>query len=326
MPPPSCSPPSRDQIEQLLPALAAHPDTPVAVDHGGFPDWSAAQHPVLDALAELPARVGEGERAPPARRAPTPLPRSRCSSSASAPDRVIAGTDYPQTSPDYDALWSELLAVAPVGRRRARLPGWQRRATLVLTAGSVPERHDGSVHVEYDGHVAVLTVDRPDRLNAMTNELDARLWDVFEEIFARDDVYAVLWRAEGRAFSAGRDTSQLGNRSDGESDYHYIAEGLGSDRAPHRAAAVSRWCARSRAGASEAGSSARSCATCASRPTTPSSGCPSCMHGVVPDSGGTARLFQICGPGLVSDLVLTGRVLDAEEALRHGIVSRIVRP
>jgi enoyl-CoA hydratase/carnithine racemase len=51
---------------------------------------------------------------------------------------------------------------------------------------------------------------------------------------------------------------------------------------------------------------------------------PELMHGVVPDSGGTARLFQICGPGLVSDLVLTGRVLDAEEALRHGIVSRIV--
>jgi enoyl-CoA hydratase/carnithine racemase len=51
---------------------------------------------------------------------------------------------------------------------------------------------------------------------------------------------------------------------------------------------------------------------------------PELEHGVIPDSGGTARLFQICGPGLVSDLVLTGRVLDAEEALRHGIVSRIV--
>ncbi|HUF83459.1 MAG TPA: enoyl-CoA hydratase-related protein, partial [Acidimicrobiia bacterium] len=35
-------------------------------------------------------------------------------------------------------------------------------------------------------------------------------------------------------------------------------------------------------------------------------------------------LFEMCGHGLVSDLVLTGRVLDAEEALRHGIVSRVV--
>jgi enoyl-CoA hydratase/carnithine racemase len=48
------------------------------------------------------------------------------------------------------------------------------------------------------------------------------------------------------------------------------------------------------------------------------------MHGVIPDSGGTARLFQIAGHGLAADLALTGRVLDAQEALRHGIVSRVV--
>ena len=51
---------------------------------------------------------------------------------------------------------------------------------------------------------------------------------------------------------------------------------------------------------------------------------PELAHGLIPDSGGTARLFQICGPSLVSDLVLTTRVLDADEALRHGIVSRVV--
>ena len=51
---------------------------------------------------------------------------------------------------------------------------------------------------------------------------------------------------------------------------------------------------------------------------------PELAHGLIPDSGGTARLFQICGPALVSDLVLTTRVLDADEALRHGIVSRVV--
>jgi enoyl-CoA hydratase/carnithine racemase len=51
---------------------------------------------------------------------------------------------------------------------------------------------------------------------------------------------------------------------------------------------------------------------------------PEVKHGVVPDSGGTARLFQMAGHGLVADLALTGRVLGAEEALRHGIVSRVV--
>src|SRR5262245_8640264 len=44
----------------------------------------------------------------------------------------------------------------------------------------------------------------------------------------------------------------------------------------------------------------------------------------VPRSGGTGRLFPVGGHGLAADLALTGRVLDAQEALRHGIVSRVV--
>ncbi len=51
---------------------------------------------------------------------------------------------------------------------------------------------------------------------------------------------------------------------------------------------------------------------------------PEIKHGVIPDSGGTARLFQMAGHGLAADLALTGRVMDAEEALRHGVVSRVV--
>jgi len=47
---------------------------------------------------------------------------------------------------------------------------------------------------------------------------------------------------------------------------------------------------------------------------------------VIPDTGGVGRLYEICGSGVVSDLVLTGRVMTAEEALGHGIVSRVVTP
>ena len=51
---------------------------------------------------------------------------------------------------------------------------------------------------------------------------------------------------------------------------------------------------------------------------------PEVGHGVIPDTGGVGRLYQMCGHGIASDMVLTGRSLDAEEALRYGIVSRIV--
>jgi enoyl-CoA hydratase/carnithine racemase len=53
---------------------------------------------------------------------------------------------------------------------------------------------------------------------------------------------------------------------------------------------------------------------------------PEVGHGVIPDTGGMGRLFQICGSGVASDLVLTGRTMSVEEAFGHGIVSRIVPP
>ena len=53
---------------------------------------------------------------------------------------------------------------------------------------------------------------------------------------------------------------------------------------------------------------------------------PEVGHGVIPDTGGMGRLYEICGSGVVSDLVLTGRAMSAEEAYGHGIVSRVVAP
>ena len=51
---------------------------------------------------------------------------------------------------------------------------------------------------------------------------------------------------------------------------------------------------------------------------------PEVTYGVIPDTGGVGRLFQICGHGVASDMVLTGRVMDAAEAYSHGVVSRVV--
>ena len=53
---------------------------------------------------------------------------------------------------------------------------------------------------------------------------------------------------------------------------------------------------------------------------------PEVTHGVIPDTGGVGRLFQISGPGLVSDMVLTGRRLSAEEALAYGLIDTVFHP
>src|SRR5262249_8508339 len=51
---------------------------------------------------------------------------------------------------------------------------------------------------------------------------------------------------------------------------------------------------------------------------------PETTYGVIPDTGGVSVLYEMCGHGVVSDMVLTGRVLNASEAAAHGIVSRVV--
>jgi enoyl-CoA hydratase/carnithine racemase len=179
------------------------------------------------------------------------------------------------------------------------------------------------VRVDYDGPVAVLTLDRPDRLNAMGDAIDRQFWPALEEIYARPDVRVVLWRAEGRAFSAGRDVNDLGVRPPGVSDYQYIAAGherthaLLVPPALPIVVAIQGWCI---------GGSFERTLLCDLRIAAEDARfrLPELVHGLIPDSGGTARLFQMCGHGVVADLVMTARAMDAEEALHHGIVSRVV--
>lgn len=179
------------------------------------------------------------------------------------------------------------------------------------------------IRTEIDGNVGILTLNRPDRLNAANNAMEDQFFDELQSLFEHPDVRVLLWRAEGRAFSAGRDINDLGNRPPGASDYHYISDGHGKT---HRllvpppkpvVCAIQGWCI---------GGVWERTMLCDIRIAAEDAKfkLPELMHGLIPDSGGTARLFQMCGHGIVSDLVLTGRTMEAEEALRYGVVSRVV--
>ncbi len=179
-----------------------------------------------------------------------------------------------------------------------------------------------TILLEFDGPVAVMTNNRPDKHNAANDEMDTRLWEVLAEIHETPGVRAVVWRGEGKSFSSGRDTSELGVRTEDISDFDFIERGhRGTQRffscpAPILVA-MKGW---------TIGGSFERALLCDIRIAAESARMmlPEVKHGVVPDTGGTARLFQMAGHGLVADLALTGRPLGAEEALRHGIVSRVV--
>jgi enoyl-CoA hydratase/carnithine racemase len=179
-----------------------------------------------------------------------------------------------------------------------------------------------TIRVEYDGPVAIMTNNRPEKHNAANDEMDARLWEVLAELNQRSGLRAVVWRGEGKSFSSGRDTTELGVRTEDLSDLEFIERGHAGTQqfftlqAPI-VVALKGWVI---------GGSFERALLCDLRIAGESAKMrlPEILHGVVPDTGGTARLFQIAGHGLAADLALTGRVMTADEALTHGVVSRVV--
>ena len=183
---------------------------------------------------------------------------------------------------------------------------------------------DARVRLDSDGPVAVITNDNPAKHNAFDDAMDQRLFDILAELEGRPAVRVVVWRAEGASWSSGRDVGAIGGTQVELSHHELMRRGhRGIQRLWNLDAPV----IVAHKGWSIGGSFQRAL-LCDVRVAAEGARfmLPEVGYGVIPDTGGVARLYQICGPGVVSDLVLTGRPMDADEALAHGIVSRVVAP
>ena len=67
------------------------------------------------------------------------------------------------------------------------------------------------LHLSFDGPIAIITNDNPEKHNAFDDEMDLRLFDILGEITQHPEVRAVIWRGEGKSFSSGRDVGSIGN-------------------------------------------------------------------------------------------------------------------
>jgi len=175
-------------------------------------------------------------------------------------------------------------------------------------------------------HVAVITLNRPDQRNAMNQELSSALMDCLHRVRADADIRVAILTGAGGTFSAGADLKER-------------ASGGGARRADNAPATVieadpdARWSTMTMEkpliaaidGFCLAGGMELALA-CDIRICTPDAqfGLPEITRGFFPGGGGPQRLGRSIPQSMAMELVLTGDRIDAETALRVGIVSRLV--
>jgi enoyl-CoA hydratase/carnithine racemase len=165
--------------------------------------------------------------------------------------------------------------------------------------------------------VAVVRLDRP-KANALSLSLLTQLMGVAQELIDEPPGAVVLWGGE-RIFAAGADISEFGGPEEARAINQVFRQALDA------LAAIPRAVIAAVTGYALGGGCELACA-CDLRVVSQTArlGQPEVLLGVIPGAGGTQRLARLIGPARAKDLVLTGRMVDAEEALRIGLADRVV--
>ena len=175
------------------------------------------------------------------------------------------------------------------------------------------------VEAERDGAVAVVLLNRPEQLNALSDELMDELVSTLEELDRDESVRAIVLGGNDRAFAAGADIGELAQASAIDLYYQRRVERWDAIRGlwTPLVAAVSGYCL---GGGCEL---ALSCDLIVASETA-QFGQPETGLGIIPGAGGTQRLTRAVGKAVAMDVILSGRRLNADEALQAGIVARVV--
>ena len=181
-----------------------------------------------------------------------------------------------------------------------------------------------NVLLEKEGNIAVVTINRPKALNALNSETLVELNSVLDILEEDESIYAVILTGAGeKAFVAGADITEMKDLS--------VQEGrkfsnLGN-RVFRRLEIFEKPVIAAVGGFALGGGCELSLA-CDIRIASEKAkfGQPEVGLGITPGFGGTQRLARIVGLGMAKEMIYTGKVIKAEEALRIGLVNKIVAP
>jgi enoyl-CoA hydratase len=164
------------------------------------------------------------------------------------------------------------------------------------------------------GGIARVTINRPDKLNALNGTVIAELDEAVERIRTESGIQAVLLTGAGtKAFVAGADIGEIG--------------GQGAIEGQARALAGQRMMRRlEQCGKPVVAAVCELAMACHFRVASEGArfGQPEVKLGIGPGYGGTVRLPRLVGRGRALELLLTGAMIDAQEAWRIGLVNRVV--
>lgn len=173
--------------------------------------------------------------------------------------------------------------------------------------------------VETRGRVGLITLNRPQAMNALNNQLMNEVMDALETFDNDDAVGAMVIAGSEKAFAAGADIKEMSGRSAREMQEADHVAVFGRIRSVEKPviAAVSGWAL---------GGGCEIALSCDMIVASESAkfGQPEITIGVIPGAGGTQRLTHAVGKALAMEMVLNNRTLSAQEALHHGLVNRVV--
>jgi len=177
-----------------------------------------------------------------------------------------------------------------------------------------------NILAETRGPVGLITLNRPQALNALCAALIAELGQALDGFEADDAIGAVVITGSDKAFAAGADIKEMAERNYMDvylKDFITVGwERITTCRKPIVAAVAGY----ALGGGCEV---AMMCDTIIAAENA-KFGQPEIMLGVIPGSGGTQRLTRFVGKAKAMEMILTGRMMDAAEAERSGLVSRVV--
>jgi enoyl-CoA hydratase/carnithine racemase len=174
---------------------------------------------------------------------------------------------------------------------------------------------------ERDGAVALLTLNRPEQLNALSTALEVELAARLASAEVREASALIIRGAGDRAFSAGADTAELDVATPETALAYYEQTGDVYEQLARLAlpsiAQIHGWCV---------GGGLEMALACDLRVATESARFwfPEVERGILPSSGGTARAVRALGPAVARRLILLGEKIDARQALALGLIHEVV--